>query len=151
MDSSMSFCQFVKYSMQKLLFEMFGTMLLSLLFLCSGTPYLLIFPIGAASQVSLLLGLWVLIVFGYKISGAHYNPAISLAFMFRRDIGHFPRPLGLAYILFQCIGAVLGSLLAWLFNESSELNVYGSDWKYVFQICIAEILGSFILVLFYLT
>ena len=51
-------------------------------------------------QISLLLGYWVLIIFGYRISGAHYNPAISLAFMFRKDIGHFPRPLGLAYIVF---------------------------------------------------
>jgi len=39
-------------------------------------------------------------IFGYRISGAHYNPAISLAFMLRKDIGHFPRPLGLAYIVF---------------------------------------------------
>jgi glycerol uptake facilitator-like aquaporin len=63
----------------------------------------------------LLLGLWILTIFGYRISGSHYNPAISFAFMFRKDIGHFPRPLGLAYMLFQFGGGVLGALLSWLF------------------------------------
>jgi glycerol uptake facilitator-like aquaporin len=47
-----------------------------------------------------LLGLWILTIFGFRISGSHYNPAITLAFMFRRDVGKFPRALGLAYILF---------------------------------------------------
>jgi glycerol uptake facilitator-like aquaporin len=77
---------------------MFGTMLLTVIFLCGQGQ------ISSASfaqqQIALLLGLWVLIIFGFRISGAHYNPAISLAFMFRKDIGHFPRPLGIAYILF---------------------------------------------------
>ena len=90
-----------------------------------------------------------MIIFGFRISGAHYNPAISLAFMFRRDIGHFPRPLGLAYILFQFGGAVLGALLAWLF-QGTELNVDG-DWSKLFQIIVAEIGASFIVVFFYLT
>jgi glycerol uptake facilitator-like aquaporin len=73
----------------------------------------------------------VLIIFGYKISGAHYNPAISLAFMFRRDIGHFPRPLGIAYIIFQLAGGVLGALLSWFFMESTP-SVYPASWKKVF-------------------
>ena len=52
-------------------------------------------------------------VFGLKISGAHYNPINSLAYMLRKDVGNFPRILGLAYILAQVIGAFVGALLSW--------------------------------------
>lgn len=57
----------------------------------------------------------MLTIFGSKISGAHYNPAISLAYMLRKDVGNFPRLLGIAYIIFQFIGGFLGALLAWFF------------------------------------
>ena len=43
--------------------------------------------------------MWVLTIFGLKISGAHYNPAISVAFMLRKDVGSFPRILAVAYIV----------------------------------------------------
>jgi len=66
-------------------------------------------------QMNFFLGVWVLILFSWKISGAHFNPAISLAFMFRKDVGKFPRPLGLAYIVFQFLGGLAGALLAMFF------------------------------------
>jgi len=59
-----------------------------------------IFGNFVTQQIALLLGLWVLIIFGFRISGSHYNPAISIAFMARKDVGHFPRSLGIAYIIF---------------------------------------------------
>ena len=84
---------------------MIGTMFLTISF--NSTQYLIMDDITAdnvnnfsRNQTALLLCLWVLIVFGWKISGAHYNPAISLAFMLRKDVGHFPRHLGIAYIIF---------------------------------------------------
>ena len=64
----------------------------------------------------MLLGFFVLLIFGAKVSGSHYNPAVTLAFMFRRDTGKFSRMLGIAYILFQFIGAFFGGLLAFFFN-----------------------------------
>lgn len=84
----MSLGETIKSSLMKLLFELIGTMFLTLLFNCGG------------QNTGLLLGLWVLTIFGLKISGAHYNPAVSFAYMLRKDIGNFPRLLGLAYILF---------------------------------------------------
>lgn len=109
----------VKYSISKLIFELIGTTFLTLIFLTSQGN--LTYTGGVANfesqQTALLLGLWVLTIFGYRISGSHYNPAISLAFMFRKDVGRFPRPLGIAYIIFQFGGGVLGGLLAWLFQE----------------------------------
>jgi glycerol uptake facilitator-like aquaporin len=47
----------------------------------------------------LLLGIFVLLIFSAKVSGAHFNPAITLAFMLRRDTGKFSRYLGIAYFI----------------------------------------------------
>jgi glycerol uptake facilitator-like aquaporin len=57
-----------------------------------------------------------LIIFAAKVSGSHYNPAITLAFIFRKDTGRFSRPLGIAYIVFQIIGGFLASLMATIFQ-----------------------------------
>lgn len=54
-----------------------------------------------ATGASLLV---LITIFG-PISGAHFNPAVSLAFLLRREIG--PRATA-AYIAVQVIGAVLG-------------------------------------------
>ncbi len=88
-DEHQGFRSVVKSSILFLLFELIGTMLMTLL---QTTVY--------GTSINYVLGVWVLILFSWKISGAHFNPAISLAFMLRKDVGKFPRPLGLAYILF---------------------------------------------------
>jgi glycerol uptake facilitator-like aquaporin len=108
MDSGMSAGQIIRYSSLKLIFEFIGTMFLTILFNCSQK-----YSQFATTQVALLFGLWVLVIFGFKISGSHYNPAISLAFMLRRDVGNFPRPLGIAYIIVQIIGGFVGALISW--------------------------------------
>lgn len=61
----------------------------------------------------MLLVIWVLTIFGWKISGAHYNPCISVAYMFRKDVGSFPRILGIAYSVMQILGAFAGALISW--------------------------------------
>ena len=52
------------------------------------------------------------------ISGAHFNPAVTLAFLMRRDI-----TIGAAsqYVIVQCIGGVVGMLLA---HGMFELDVF---------------------------
>jgi glycerol uptake facilitator-like aquaporin len=55
----------------------------------------------------------VLTIFGQRISGAHYNPALSIAQMLRKDAGNFPRLLALAYIVAQILGAFAGALVSW--------------------------------------
>jgi len=61
----------------------------------------------------MLLVIWVLTIFGWKISGAHYNPCISVAYMLRKDVGSFPRILGVAYAVMQILGAFVGAMISW--------------------------------------
>ncbi|HTA66317.1 MAG TPA: MIP/aquaporin family protein [Xanthomonadaceae bacterium] len=53
--------------------------------------------------------LYVLIVLLGPVSGAHFNPVVSLAMRMRRELGDAE---SLAYVAIQCIGAVAGVLLA---------------------------------------
>jgi glycerol uptake facilitator-like aquaporin len=89
---------------------------------CVGTAFLLAVVVGsgimgaqlaAGSDAIALLGntiatgagLVVLIrIFG-PVSGAHFNPAVTLAFLLRREID---RPTATAYVAAQLVGAVLG-------------------------------------------
>lgn len=115
-------------------------------------------------QGPLLFGLWVLIVFGFKISGSHYNPAITLAFMFRRDVGNFNRATGILYIASQIGGAILaGITLALTFGgahtiistPNGEIHEYNRFLMFptrnFFVAWISECLGSFLLIFFFLT
>ncbi|VAX37891.1 Aquaporin Z [hydrothermal vent metagenome] len=63
--------------------------------------------------VAMAFGLVVMIMIyavGH-ISGAHFNPAVTIAFSFRR---HFPKKQIFPYISAQCLGAITASLIhAW--------------------------------------
>jgi len=54
-------------------------------------------------------GLVVLIIMFGPISGAHFNPAVTLAFALRREIGW---RLALAYLVVQIIAAIIGVWIA---------------------------------------
>ena len=96
--------------------------------------------------------MWVLTIFGFKISGSHYNPAISLAFMFRKDIGHFPRPLGIAYIVAQFLGGFGGALISWfLTSGNGGMITLTGGYPFLFQGIVTEVLGTFVVVFFFLT
>jgi glycerol uptake facilitator-like aquaporin len=69
-------------------------------------------PTGAILTVLIL-------VFG-PISGAHFNPALSLAFSMR---GELPWPMAVAYIAAQIIGAVVGVWAAHLMFELPVLQL----------------------------
>lgn len=100
-----------KESFLILLFEFLGTMLLASLW---NTCFV------TRDTVSFLVGFFVLLIFSARISGSHFNPAITLAFMFRRDIGRFSRLLGLLYIVAQYFGALLGTQISY--------NIFGADF-----------------------
>ncbi len=71
-----------------------------------------------ANTLATVGGLYVLIELFGPVSGAHFNPAVSLVMAFR---GSLPRSMLLPYIGAQLIGAVLG---AWLANAMFELPVF---------------------------
>ena len=79
----------VKESLLRLVFEGMGTAMLTSLFLSTrgfGLPF--------------FIGFFVLLVFSARISGSHFNPAVTLAFMIRKETGGFSRLLGIAFIVF---------------------------------------------------
>ena len=53
------------------------------------------------------------------ISGAHFNPAVTVAFALRREIGMAE---GVAYVAFQIAGAIIGVWAAHLMFEESLLQ-----------------------------
>lgn len=89
---------------------------------CVGTAFLLAVVVGSGimgerlaagndaiallgNTIAMGAGLVVLIrIFG-PVSGAHFNPAVTLAFLLRREID---RPMATAYVAAQLVGAVLG-------------------------------------------
>lgn len=81
------FCSHFKQNMSKLLYEFIGTALFTMVF------------IGQAVGSSMLLSLWILTVFCWKISGSHFNPAVSLAYILRKETGGLPRMLCLCYMV----------------------------------------------------
>jgi len=143
MQSDASLGKTIRDSILILIFEFLGTLFLALLYNCTSQYF---------DFTGFLLGVFVLIIFGAKISGSHYNPAVTLAFMFRRDVGRFSRILGIAYIIFQFGGAFCGCLLALLFNQDGgNLAVQEPVGEHVVQAMIAEAVGTFFLSFLYLT
>jgi glycerol uptake facilitator-like aquaporin len=63
-------------------------------------------------------GLYVLIEVFAPISGAHFNPAVSLVMAFR---GAMPRGLLLPYVIAQLVGAMFG---AWLAHAMFDTTIF---------------------------
>jgi len=111
-------------SVRKLLSEMLGTALLLAVVIGSGLMAERL--AGGNAAIALLVntlatvgGLYVLIeVFG-PVSGAHFNPAVTLVMAVR---GVLPRGLLLPYVAAQLLGAVLGAWLAHAMFEADLLQ-----------------------------
>ena len=85
----------------------------------------------------------VLIMTFGPVSGAHFNPAVTMAFLIRRDIG---AAAALAYVAAQIGGGILGTWAAHgMFEEailqfSQKIRTGGAQW-------FAEVIAAFGLVL----
>jgi Glycerol uptake facilitator and related permeases (Major Intrinsic Protein Family) len=81
--------------------------------------------------------LYVIITIFSPISGAHFNPAVSLIMMLRGDLD---RPTTVAYVIVQIIGGCLGTLAAHLmfdmapFQLSTTVRTGLAQW---FAECVA--------------
>jgi len=113
---------------QKLLAEALGTALLLAVVIGSGVMAERL----SGGNVALALlantlatvgGLYILIeVFG-PISGAHFNPAVSLVMAFR---GELPKALFAPYVVVQLLGAMLG---AWLVHAMFDMSIWQFSTK----------------------
>ena len=86
--------------------------------------------------------LFVIITLLSPISGAHFNPAVTLAFLTRRDIA---LPLAVGFVVAQVIGALAGAVVAHamftepLFQMSTTVRTGAPQW-------LAEVVATFGLV-----
>jgi len=84
----------------------------------------------------------VLITILGPVSGAHFNPAVTLVFALRQDL---PRRLAAGYVLAQVAGGILGSLIAHamfdlpILQAATTVRTGGGQW-------LAEIVATFGLV-----
>lgn len=107
--------------MKRYMAEMVGTMVLVLMGCGSavfnggcGTP-------AQVLMVAMAFGLSV-VAMAYKIggiSGCHINPAITLGCMLS---GRMKSQEGLMYMLFQVIGALIGSTILWVLTSNIDMN-----------------------------
>ena len=121
-----------------------------------GTFFLVFFGCGAVIVNELFGGelgqLGICIVFGLvvmaviysfgNVSGAHINPAVTLALCFA---GRFDLKLLPSYVAMQLIGATLAALfLRWIFSESEALGLTQPNIG-LFRAFVVEIIISFVL------
>jgi aquaporin Z len=119
---------------RRLFAELFGTFLLVLVGAGGGVVGAL--SHGAVSRTAAVAapGLMVMavILFMGAVSGAHLNPAVTLAFSLRRD---FPWRRVPGYVLAQLVGATLACLFLWaLYGKVGALGATEpgagiADWK----------------------
>ena len=121
--------------MKKYIVEFIGTFFLVLTILMvsnNGTP-------AGFAPIAIGFALTALIFAGGHISGAHYNPAVTMAMFIRKDIGLND---GLAYVLAQFIAAIFASFTA----KSMLGGVTAMDRIDAPMALTAEFIGTFGLV-----
>jgi len=115
--------------MQKYITELIGTFFLVLVVAMTGN--------AAAIGVTLM----VMIFAGGHISGAHYNPAVTLAVLIR---GKISSSHALIYIIVQIIGAIVAAFIAKWFSRDANVVTMDLTGK-VFFALVGELIGTFAL------
>jgi aquaporin Z len=117
--------------MNKYLTELIGTFFLVLTVGLSGNP------------IAIGLVLAALVYMGGHISGAHYNPAVSLAIFLRKQLS--AKDLGI-YIVFQVLGSLLAALTV-LFLTGNTFGPASAPNTSFLQATVIEFLFTFALAL----
>ena len=132
--------------MKKYISEFLGTFIL--VFAGCGAIVTNEFSDGTVSHsgIALTFGLVVMaLIYAFgEISGAHFNPAVTLAFTYAKK---FPLKEVPKYITAQCIGAIAGAAMIWvLFPENEYLGTTLPQID-IWRTFIFEALLTFILML----
>jgi len=108
--------------------ELIGTALLVAIVIGSGImAETLTSNVGVSlllNQLATVLGLGVLIAVLMPISGAHINPAVSLAILLRREISGGEAAV---YVIAQLLGGMAGVALAHVMFGRAVLEISGND------------------------
>jgi glycerol uptake facilitator-like aquaporin len=89
-------------NLSKFIVELAGTTVLGLFYLTVGDK-----------QTGMLLGYWIITLFAVHISGAHFNPVITLVTWLRRGNNFGTRKLRVViYLLAQVLGGVAAAALS---------------------------------------
>jgi len=101
--------------------EVVGTLIMVFVGLATVANAVIVGTYTELWQVAAQWGLGLIVAIGIfgPVSGAHFNPAISLAFAATTD---FPWKKVPAYIVAQCLGAFLGALAVYLYFSGEIAN-----------------------------
>jgi glycerol uptake facilitator-like aquaporin len=114
--------------MKAVLAEMVGTAVLVMAIVGSGTAAVDLTDDGGLhlvfNAISTVAALGVLIAAALPISGASFNPAVTLADVLRRKVS---LRRGGAYVVAQVVGAVLGAIVAHLMFERDAVSWSDAD------------------------
>lgn len=130
--------------MKKYIAEFIGTF--SMIFCGTGAMTINEVTGGSVSHVGIAIT-WGLIVmamiyaFG-EISGAHFNPAVSIAFAYAKKFSWKEVP---KYIIAQILGAILASVLLWFLFPASETLGATIPTVDVWRAFVLELLLTFFL------
>lgn len=114
-----------------------GSAIMATIWTKDGALWLLV---NAISTISIL---FISIVLFAKISGAHFNPVVSLAELLRKNLS---RSEFLVYVLAQFLGAIFGAVLAHLIFDKEILSVSEIE-RSGSNIFLSEVIASLGLVL----
>jgi len=123
--------------MIKYITEFIGTLFLVL------TIGLSVISQSPMAPLTIGLGLMVMVYMGGHISGAHYNPAVTVAFLLR---GKLPSGDVVPYIVSQLLGAVVASVITYVITGQTFAPVPGASASPV-AVLLVEILFTFALAL----
>jgi len=96
---------------------------------------------GAMAPIAIGTALMVMIYSGGHISGAHYNPAVTLAVFIR---GRIKSADAIAYVIVQIVGATIAAFVVKYFLED-KMPVAATENPDVVKALLAEVIGTFAL------
>lgn len=118
--------------MKKYMTELIGTFFLVLVIGLTGNPI----AIGSI--------LMVMVYMGGHISGAHYNPAVTLAMLVRKKITGQD---AMMYMIFQIVGATLAATAYYVLTNKTFAPAPGGNYTYELKPLLIEIMFTFALVM----
>jgi len=154
-SNQMTMKQYILVNLSKFIVEMAGTAVMGVFYLTVGDQ-----------QAGMLLGFWIITLFGVAVSGSHFNPAVTLVIMARKNSSFGSRRLlGIMYIVAQFLGGLLAAVVSVFILEGTSVAVspvqtmenIGTDEKIIISYpyknksaMISEVVGTFMFVFLFM-